>query len=65
MQTEEFQTAAAALAARSDRVCIMCAETDPAACHRSLIADWLVANGHRVTHLLDLGTQREHSARLI
>jgi uncharacterized protein (DUF488 family) len=65
MQSEEFQSAAAALAARQDRVCIMCAESDPADCHRSFIADWLVAHGRRVVHLLDLGTQREHPARLL
>jgi uncharacterized protein (DUF488 family) len=65
MQTEEFQTAAAALAARKDRVCIMCAESNPADCHRSLISDWLVARGERVVHLLDLGAQREHPARLL
>jgi uncharacterized protein (DUF488 family) len=65
MQTEEFQTAAAALTARDDRVCIMCAESNPADCHRSCIADWLVANGAFVMHLLDLGKQREHPARLL
>jgi len=65
MQTEEFQAAAAALAAGRDRICIMCAEGDPAHCHRSFIADWLVARGHPVTHLLDPGRQREHPARLL
>ena len=65
MQTEEFQTAAGALAGRKDRVCIMCAESDPAHCHRSFIADWLVARGHQVTHLLGSGGQREHPARLL
>jgi hypothetical protein len=28
-------------------------------------SDWLVARGHRITHLLDLGTQREHPPRLL
>jgi uncharacterized protein (DUF488 family) len=65
MQTEEFQAAAAALAARKDRVCIMCAESNPADCHRSFIADWLVAQGERVVHLLDPSNQREHPARLL
>ena len=64
METADFQTAAAALAAKNDRICIMCAESNPADCHRSFIADWLVANGERVVHLLDLGEQREHAARL-
>ena len=65
MQTEEFRTAAAALAARKDRVCIMCAESNPADCHRSFVAAWLVARGERVVHLLDAGKQREHPARLL
>ena len=65
MQTEEFQAAAAALTARKDKVCIMCAESNPADCHRSFIADWLVAHGTRVMHLLDPGKQREHPARLL
>jgi uncharacterized protein (DUF488 family) len=65
METEEFQTAAAALATRPDRVCIMCAETKPADCHRSFIADWLVAKGERVVHLLELDEKREHPARLL
>jgi len=65
MQTEQFQSAARALSSIAGRVCIMCAESNPAECHRSFIADWLVARGERVTHLLDLGRQHEHSARLI
>jgi uncharacterized protein (DUF488 family) len=65
MRTHEFQAAAAALCDRKDRVCIMCAESNPAECHRSFIADWLVAHGTRVMHLLDLGKQREHPARLL
>jgi uncharacterized protein (DUF488 family) len=64
MQTKEFQTAAAALA-QSEAVCIMCAESDPADCHRYFIADWLLAHGHRVIHLLDLGKRRDHPARLL
>jgi uncharacterized protein (DUF488 family) len=43
----------------------MCAESDPAQCHRSFIADWLVGHGNRVMHLLDLGARREHPARLL
>ena len=42
------------------RVAIMCAERDPAHCHRSLIADYLVAAGDSVTHLLPSGEHREH-----
>jgi uncharacterized protein (DUF488 family) len=65
MQTEQFQSAARALSALEGRVCIMCAESNPADCHRSYIADWLVARGERVVHLLELGTQQEHTARLV
>lgn len=62
MEGDAFRAAGAALAqdAGSARVCMMCAESDPAHCHRSLIADWLVANGHRVVHLIAPGEAREH-----
>jgi uncharacterized protein (DUF488 family) len=36
----------------------MCAESNPAECHRSFIADWLVAHGERVVHLLDSAGSR-------
>ena len=65
MQTAEFQAAAQALASREGRVCIMCAESNPTECHRAFIADWLVAHGHRIVHLLEPGKQREHPARLL
>jgi uncharacterized protein (DUF488 family) len=61
METALFQCAAAAL---PDGACIMCAEADPAQCHRLHIADWLVANGRRVSHLLAPGERREHAPRL-
>ena len=63
METPLFQDAAGALIG-SDRVCIMCAETHPADCHRSHISDWLVAHGERVVHLIQPGESREHAARL-
>ena len=63
METPLFRDAAQALIG-SDRVCIMCAETNPADCHRSHISDWLVAHGERVMHLIQPGEQREHDARL-
>jgi len=59
MASDEFKRAAAALATAEERLCIMCAEGDPRQCHRSLVADWLVARGHRVIHLLDENTRRE------
>ena len=61
MKTASFREAAAALGARPERVCILCAETNPDECHRSHIAGWLVAHGHRVVHLLAQGRAREHA----
>ena len=63
METPVFIEAAHALVG-SDARCIMCAETDPADCHRSHISDWLVAHGERVVHLIAPGERREHAARL-
>jgi len=62
MEGAVFRAAAEALvqAAEATRVCMMCAEREPAQCHRSLIADWLLARGHRVLHLLDGGIVRAH-----
>ena len=62
MKTEGFLRAAAALAARTERVCIMCAERNPVDCHRSHIADWMVARGHKVLHLLAPESAVEHAA---
>jgi hypothetical protein len=47
MQTAEFQADLANLIelARGDRIALMCAEAVPWRCHRSLIADALVAHG--------------------
>ena len=66
METPLFLDAAAALieASREQSVCIMCAETDPADCHRSHISDWLVAQGEHVVHLIHPGEQRQHAPRL-
>jgi uncharacterized protein (DUF488 family) len=65
MEGAVFRSGAQALAhgALGERVCMMCAERDPAQCHRSLIADWLVANGHHVLHLVEPGDIREHVLR--
>jgi uncharacterized protein (DUF488 family) len=61
MKTAPFREAAEGLAARAQRVCIMCAESEPADCHRAHISDWLVRRGHRVVHLLARGRAREHA----
>jgi len=63
METPLFVDTAQALM-QSAATCIMCAETDPADCHRSHIADWLVAHGERVVHLIAPGESRDHAARL-
>ena len=63
METPLFAATAQALIG-SDRLCIMCAETNPDDCHRSHISDWLVAHGERVVHLIQPGESREHAARL-
>jgi uncharacterized protein (DUF488 family) len=61
MKSPAFREAAAALAARTDDFCIMCAESNPEDCHRLHIAEWLAARGHRVVHLLAPGRSREHA----
>ena len=59
-RTPAFRHAVAALGARTDDVCIMCAESKPEDCHRLHIADWLAARGHQVVHLLAPGRTRAH-----
>jgi uncharacterized protein (DUF488 family) len=44
------------------RPCLMCAETSWERCHRRMIADFLVAKGHAVSHLL--GPERREAHRL-
>ncbi len=62
MQTEEFQKALEELMAygTNTRVAIMCAEAVPWRCHRSLIADALVARGWEVRHILSQIKADEH-----
>jgi uncharacterized protein (DUF488 family) len=62
IDTPEFQKGAAALLKLASRApaAILCAERDPAQCHRSLIADYLTLQGVRVVHLLDPGKSCEH-----
>jgi uncharacterized protein (DUF488 family) len=54
MQTPEFEQALEALMAGAprERTAIMCAEAVPWRCHRSLIADALLAGGIRVAHIM-------------
>jgi len=63
MESVEFTAAVDALigSARSEHVAIMCAERLPWQCHRYLIADYLVAHGIHVLHLIAFGSVREHA----
>lgn len=57
------------LASLHGRTALMCAEAVWWRCHRSLIADYLKANGHEVLHILDQNKTQPHpytsAARLI
>ncbi len=54
MQTEEFEKNLKKLIglARRKRICLMCAESVPWRCHRSLIADALQVRGLSVKHIM-------------
>src|SRR6059036_2310723 len=71
METEAFQKGIARLleAARERRTAIMCAEAVWWRCHRSLISDYLKANGVEVIHILDANKAEPHpftsAARII
>jgi uncharacterized protein (DUF488 family) len=62
METEEFKNGVRELLelASSKRVAIMCAEAVWWRCHRSLISDYLKADGHEVIHILDEKKTEEH-----
>jgi uncharacterized protein (DUF488 family) len=63
MQTQEFEKSLADLIqfARCERLALMCAETMPWRCHRSLIADALVVRGFQVEHIMSLSHSQVHS----
>ena len=52
MQTAEFGRSLEALIALPGRCAVMCAESVPWRCHRSLIADALTARGIAVQHIM-------------
>jgi len=62
MDTEAFRKGASQLRQLAGRgaCAILCAERDPARCHRALIADYLTLQGLRVVHLIAPGESREH-----
>ena len=62
MESPEFEACLARLLALSDgaRAALLCAEALPWKCHRSLIADALVARGETVEDILSTGKARPH-----
>lgn len=62
MDTNVFKKGAVQLQNLAGKgVCaVLCAESDPAHCHRALIADYLVLQGARVLHLIAPGVTQEH-----
>lgn len=71
METEDFKRGVEELLELSSekRVAVMCAEAVWWRCHRSLIADYLKAEGHEVVHIVDEKKTEEHpftsAARLV
>jgi uncharacterized protein (DUF488 family) len=63
MQTQDFEAGINKLItlARDRTVAIMCAEALPWRCHRSLVADALLARGIQVEHIMTLKKRTEHS----
>lgn len=60
MQTPAFAAGLAELLALGDSAAVMCAEAVPWRCHRSLVADALVARGIDVYHIMAPGKARAH-----
>jgi uncharacterized protein (DUF488 family) len=67
METPEFETGLARVLERAreggaeDRPALLCAEAVPWRCHRSLIADALLARGVKVYDVLSATSAREHA----
>lgn len=63
MATDEFERSLTHLIddARRDRIAVMCAEAVPWRCHRSLIADALIARGWHVEEIVDGTGTRAHT----
>ncbi|MFQ5935361.1 MAG: DUF488 family protein [Acidiferrobacterales bacterium] len=66
MQTPPFVSAAAELVTTTirSRTAVMCAEKQPAQCHRSLLSDYLLMRGASVLHILDAEVAIEHERPL-
>ena len=63
MLTPRFQQAVDRLVEQAERhrTAIMCAEVVYFRCHRMLVSDYLVGQGHKVLHILDEKPPKEHS----
>lgn len=63
MQTEEFERNLEKLieAAKKRATVVMCAETLPWRCHRSLIGDALLIRGVNMKHIISSGSSRDHA----
>lgn len=63
MQTQEFAKNLTDLieGATQDRIVLMCAEAVPWRCHRSLIADALMAHGIRVEEIINGSRRQVHA----
>lgn len=62
MLTEDFERGAQQLVelAGSSRTAYMCAERVHFHCHRMLVSDWMVAQGHEVLHIDGAGPAKPH-----
>jgi uncharacterized protein (DUF488 family) len=62
MQTPEFAAGLGTLIelARKKQIAVMCAEAVPWRCHRSLIADALLARGVQSEHIMSVGRRDPH-----
>jgi hypothetical protein len=60
--TDDFEAGLAELGALATdgSVAVMCAEAVPWRCHRSLVADALVARGAQVQHIMGISKTSEH-----
>lgn len=63
MLSQKFGEAVARLVDRAEhrRTAIMCAEQLYFRCHRMLVSDYLVSQGHKVLHILDEKPPKEHA----
>ena len=62
METDAFHQGMTELAGRAlkQRTAVMCSEAVWWRCHRSMIADYLKAQGWKVMHIMEVGKAQEH-----